>query len=155
MLEEDASGWLFAQGGNTYIAYRPLAGYEWKPLEKGGKRLLSPHAKNGTILQAAAAAEFTGWEEFKAKIRALPLEIKLQPTPGVKFTSLRGKKIEVTYGAAPRVDGRVVDYAREWKLFSGPYLNAEVGSGKLSITHGRLKRVLDFKTLTITDAVMP
>jgi len=154
-LEEDASGWIFAQGGEAYIAYRPLAAYEWRPIEKGGKRLYSPHAKNGTILQAAAASEFKGWDDFKARIRALPLEIKLTPAPRVAFTSLRGRKIECAYGAAPRVDGRTIDYAKEWKLFSGPYLNADIGSRRLTMTHGRLTRVLDFNTLTITDAVRP
>jgi hypothetical protein len=154
-LEEDASGWIFAQGGVTYIAYRPLAPYEWRPLEKGGKRLYSPHRKNGTILQAAAGAEFRSWEEFKDAIRALPLTIDLTPTPRVAFTSLRGKAIECTYGTAPRVDGRTIDHAKEWKLFAGPYLNAEVGSRKLTLTHGRLRRVLDFKNLTISDAVLP
>ncbi len=155
LIEEDASGWIFAQGGSAYIAYRPLAGYEWRPLEKGGKRLLSPHAKNGTLLQAAAANEFKTWDAFKAAIRGLPLEITLTPTPRVTFTTLRGKKIEVAYGAAPRVDGRVVDYAGQWKLFAGPYLNGAVGGRILTMTHGRLKRVLDFNTLTITDAVLP
>ncbi len=154
-LEEDASGWLFAQGGKAYIAYRPLAPYEWRPLEKGGQRLLSPHAKNGTILQAAAAREFASWDEFKAKIRALPLAITLEPTPRVTFTNLRGKKIEAAYGAAPRVDGRAIDHAKEWKLFAGPYLNAEVGGRKLTFTHGKLRRVLDFNTLTIADTVLP
>ena len=154
-LEEDASGWIFAAGGKAYIAYRPLAAYEWKSLEVGGKRLRSPHGKNGTLVQAASASEFKSWDEFKAAIRALPLEIKLEPMPSVKFTTLRGKKIEVAYGAAPRVDGRVVDYAKEWKLFKGPYLNAEVGSGTLTMTHGRLKRVLDFNSLTIADTVAP
>jgi len=155
LIEEDRSGWIFAQGGSTYIAYRPLAAYEWRPLAQGGKRLYSPHAKNGTLLQAAAASEFKDWEAFKGAMRALPLEIALEPTPRVKFTTLRGKKIEVTYGAAPRVDGRLVDYAKEWKLFAGPYLNAEMGSRKLTMTHGRLKRVLDFNTLTATDAEVP
>lgn len=154
-LEEDASGWIFAQGGRTYLAYRPLAGYEWRPLEKGGKRLRSPHGKNGTILQAASEAEFGSWEEFKSAVRALPLEIRLTPTPRVAFTTLRGKKVECAYGAAPRVDGRAVDHAKEWQLFSGPYLNAEVGSGRLTLTHGRLRRVLDFNALTITDSVAP
>jgi hypothetical protein len=154
-LEEDASGWIFAQGGRTYLAYRPLAGYEWRPLEKGGKRLRSPHGKNGTILQAASEAEFGSWEEFKSAIRALPLEIKLTPTPQVAFTTLRGKKVECAYGAAPRVDGRPIDHAKEWQLFSGPYLNAEVGSSVLTLTHGRLRRVLDFNALTITDSVAP
>lgn len=155
LIEEDQSKWIFAQGGSSYIAYRPLAGYEWRPLEKGGKRLYSPHAKNGTILQAAAASEFKNWEAFKMAIRTLPLAITLEPTPRVEFTSLRGKKIKVGYGAVPSVDGRTVDYAKEWKLFAGPYLNAELGSRKLTMTHGRLKRVLDFNTLTITDAEVP
>ncbi len=154
-LEEDASGWIFAQGGRTYLAYRPLAPYEWRPLERGGKRLRSPHGRNGTILQAAAESEFGGWEEFKAAIRALPLQIRLEPVPRVAFTTLRGRKVECAYGAPPRVDGRVVDREKEWKLFAGPYLNAEVGSGILTLTHGRLKRVLDFNTLTITDSVAP
>ena len=153
-LEEDASGWIFVQGGNAYIAYRPLAPYEWKPLEVGGKRLRSPHGKNGTIMQAAAVSEFKSWDDFKAAIRALPLEIWLEPTPRVAFTTLRGKKIVCTYGAAPVVDGAKFDYSG-WKLFSGPYLNAEVGSGKLTLTHGRLERVLDFNAVTITDRVVP
>jgi len=29
---EDPSGWIFAKGGNTYLAYRPLAGYTWQTL---------------------------------------------------------------------------------------------------------------------------
>ena len=160
-MEEDAPGgtgapgWIFVQGGKAFIAYRPLADYEWKPLDGGGQRLRSPHGKNGTIVQAASASEFKGWEEFKAAIRALPLAIKLEPVPSVKFTTLRGKKIECVYGAAPRVDGRTVDYAKEWKLFKGPYLNAEVGSGTLTMTHGKLKRVLDFNAVRITDEVAP
>lgn len=148
-----APGWIFAQGGKAYMAYHPLAAYEWKPIAGGGKRLRSPHAKNGTLVQVAAESEFKSWDAFKAAIRALPLEIKLEPTPSVKFTTLRGKKIECVYGAPPRVDGRAVDYAKEWKLFKGPYLNADVGSGTLTLTHGKLKRVLDFNTVTISDAV--
>ena len=154
-LEEDKSGWIFAAGGKAYIAYRPLAPYEWQPLDVGGKRLRSPHGKNGTLVQVAAAGEFKIWDDFKAAILALPLQITLAPTPAVKFTTLRGKNIECAYGAAPRVDGRTVDYAKEWRLFKGPYLNADVGSGTLTMTHGRLKRVLDFNTLTSTDVVAP
>lgn len=154
-LEEDASGWIFAQGGGTYVAYRPLAPYTWTSIEKGGRRLLSPHARNGTILQAAAAREFADWEAFKAAIRRLPLTINLSPEPAVTFTTLRGRNLTCAYGAAPQVDGRVVNHAEDWKLFAGPYLNADVGSRTLTLTHGRLKRVLDFRTLTITDAVQP
>ena len=163
-LTVDPTGWIFAQGGNAYLAYRPLADYELKPIARvksswtgeradtGDKILTSPHLKNGTIVQAASAAEFRDFAAFQAAIRALPLEFKLAPVPTVKFTTLRGRQVVCTYGAAPVVDGQPVDYTK-WKLFEGPYLNAEKGSRQLTLTHGRLERVLDFNTLTITDRV--
>jgi hypothetical protein len=163
-LTVDPSGWIFAQGGNAYLAYRPLADYELKPVARvksswtgeradtGDKLLYSPHLKNGTIVQAASAGEFKDFAAFQAAIRALPLEFQLAPVPTVKFTTLRGKQVVCTFGAAPVVNGQPVDYTK-WKLFEGPYLNAEKGSRKLTLTHGRLERVLDFNTLTITDRV--
>lgn len=163
-MTEDASGWIFASGGKTYLAYRPLAAYHWikylhytsgwakERLDLGGRILTSPHLKNGTIVQAAAAAEFRDFAAFQAAIRALPLAFSLEPAPAVTMTTLRGRKVSFTYGRPPTVDGRAVDYGR-WKLFEGPHLNAEIGGRKLTITHGRLERVLDFNTLTITDRV--
>jgi hypothetical protein len=165
-LTLDPSGWIFARGGNAFLAYRPLAAYELKPVARiksswtgeradtGDKLLYSPHLKNGTILQAASAAEFKDFVAFQAAIRALPLTFSLEPVPTVKFTTLRGKQVVCTYGVTPVLDGRPVDYSK-WKLFEGPYLNAEKGSKKLTITHGKLERVLDFNTLTITDRVKP
>ncbi len=163
-VTEDKSGWIFAQGGRTYLAYRPLAGYEWikylhyasgwakTRADLGGRILTSPHLKNGTIVQAASMDEFKDFAAFRAAINALPLAFKLEPTPSVQFTSLRGKKISFTYDRTPTVDGRAIDYSK-WKLFEGPYLNAEIGGRKLTLTHGRLERVLDFNTLKITDRV--
>ncbi|MBS0664612.1 MAG: hypothetical protein JSR48_15195 [Verrucomicrobia bacterium] len=162
----DSSGWIFAQGGRAYLAYRPLAPYELQPIaaiksswtgeraETGDRRLYSPHLKNGTIVQAASMDEFPSFDAFKAAIRALPLAFSLEPNPTVKFTTLRGKQVVATYGQPPQVDGQTVDYSR-WQLFEGPYLNAAKYSRRLTLTHGHLKRVLDFNTLTITDSVVP
>lgn len=152
-LEEDASGWIFAEGGNAWIAYRPLSPYEWKSIKGGGRRLFSPHLKNGAVVQVASRREFPSWEAFKQRIRELPLEIALEPRPRVRFTGLRGKTIECTYGESPKVDGRTVDFEKEWKLFDSPYLQAEKGGRKLVLMHERLERVLDFNTLQITDRV--
>ncbi len=169
-VTEDPSGWIFARGGNTYLAYRPLAGYEWQQrlgyrhlpstgggykwerVDQGDKLLYSPHRQNGTIVQAASASEFKSFADFQAAINALPLTFQLSPTPAVKMTTLRGRRVAFTYGQAPVVDGAPLDYTR-WKLFEGPHLNAEKGSRQLTITHDRLTRVLDFNTLTITDQV--
>jgi hypothetical protein len=153
-LEEDASGWIFAQGGNAYLAYWPLAPYEWKPLAKGGKRLVSASLHNGTIVQVASADEFASWDAFKAAIRALPLKTQRDPLPHVELTSLRGRKLIFTYDAVPTIDGRPVDYAN-WPLFGGPYLNSAKDSRILTLTHGHLKRVLDFNTVTATDSTTP
>jgi hypothetical protein len=157
-LTEDPSGWIFAQGGATYLAYRPLASYTWEKSaswakeDKGDRRLYSPHLKNGTIVQAASASEFKSFDEFKKAIIALPLKFQLEPVPKVTFTTLRGVVMACTYGEAPLINGQRVDYSK-WKLFEGPYLNAEKGSRKLTLTHGRTERILDFNTLTISDRV--
>ena len=131
------------------------AGYRWERTDdgdKGDKLLYSPHRQNGTIVQAASASEFKSFDAFKAAINALPLQFSLTPTPTVKMTTLRGKAIAVTYGRPPMVNGQPLDYT-QWKLFEGPYLNAAKGSRVLTITHGRLTRILDFNTLAITDRV--
>lgn len=157
-LEEDASGWIFAQGGNAYLAYRPLAPYEWRETrwaqkERKDRRLYSPSRRNGTILQAASADDFASWDAFKQAVRALPLEFSLEPAPRVDFTTLHGQRLTCAYGETPRVNGVPVDYAA-WPLFGGPFLNAARGSRSLTLTHGALERVLDFNTLTITDRVL-
>ena len=158
----DSSGWIFAQGGNAYLAYKPLAGYTLEPisLEKswlpglpinlGDKRLYSPHLKNGTIIQVGSAKEFKDFDAFKQRIRELPLRVTLEPVPTVDMTTLRGNQIKCVFGKPPYLNAKPVDYSR-WKLFEGPYLNAEKNSHVLTITYGNLKRVLDFNTVTITD----
>ena len=72
----------------------------------------------------------------------------------MQFTTLRGARIDFTYGKTPVLDGTPVDYA-QWKLYEGPHLTAELGSGRISLSHVRRSRTLDFNTLTITDSVTP
>ncbi|MBK9169473.1 MAG: hypothetical protein IPM24_18700 [Bryobacterales bacterium] len=143
MVTEDPSGWIFARGGDAWIAYRPLAPYSWKPIEGGGRRLFSPHLKNGAIVQVASAREFRSLDAFRAAVTRLPLEVRLEPTPSVRFRTLRGAEMHCTYGA-PR------DFS-SWKLFDGPFLKAERGSRMLELRHGTMRRVLDFNTLTVRD----
>jgi hypothetical protein len=161
---EHASGWIFARGGRAYLAYRPLAPYHWiehrayphsrstETVPTGGRVLVSPHRRNGTIVQAAGVDEFVSYADFQAAILALPLRYELKPTPTVRFTSLRGQVLEASFGEVPRVDGQLVDYAA-WKLFEGTHLNAEVGGRRLVITHDQLERVLDFNALEVRDRV--
>jgi hypothetical protein len=149
-VKEDALGWIFARGGEALLACRPLAEYVWKTVEGGDKRMFSPQRKNGMIVQVAAASEFSDMDAFRKAILALPLEYKLEPSPRVRFESLRKRKLEFTWGETPRVDGRELDYAR-WPLFSGPFLEADVDSERLTMKYGTMRRTLDFRTLTVTE----
>ena len=128
-------------------------GYRYERVESGSQVLVSPHLKNGTIVQAASVSEFKSFDHFKQTIRELPLEVRLNSSPKVTFRTLRGKQLVFEFGKTPSVNGKRIDYSK-WKLFEGPYLNAEKGSRKLTITHGRLERTLDFNTLTISDQVL-
>jgi hypothetical protein len=149
-IREDASGWIFARGGDALIACRPLQPYTWKPIDGGGKRLFSPYLKNGMVVQVGARSEFADLEAFRRAILGLPLEFATEPAPRVTFRSLRGKRLEFTYGEVPRVDGTPLDY-EHWPLFGGPFLESGVDSERLVLKHGDMRRVLDFKTLTVAD----
>jgi hypothetical protein len=141
VLVEDPSGWIFARGGDAWIAYRPLAPYTWKPIEGGGKRLFSPHLKNGAVVQAASASEFATLDGFRKAILSLPFEFALEPTPRVKFKSLRGAELNFEYGQRR-------DFS-SWKLFDGPFMQAERNGRKLELRHGSMRRRLDFDKLVV------
>jgi hypothetical protein len=154
-LEEPAEGragqpgWLFARGGDALIAYYPLARYEWRREEGRGWRLHSPHRRNGAVVQVAPASAYPSLAAFAEAVRALPLEAETEPAVRVAFTSLRGDRIEATYGERPVVNGAPLDY-EAWPLYDGPYLQAEAGTGVVDLTAGGRRRRLDFAAGTFT-----
>lgn len=168
---EDPSGWIFARGGPTYIAYFPLAEGEWREVDwtgllKGGagawistnftemsagsQSYVSESLKNGYIVQVASEQEFASLEVFRKAILQLPVDYSLEPTPTVSFTGLDGVPLKMTYGMTPQVNGKLVDYG-SWKLFDGPFAHSERESRKLEIRHGRDRRILDFVNFEIIN----
>ncbi|HEY3443291.1 MAG TPA: hypothetical protein VGK29_21210 [Paludibaculum sp.] len=148
-LEEDASGWLFAQGGKAWIAFRPLQPYEWKPIEGGGRRMVSAHLHNAVVMQVASPREFGSWEEFKGKVRALKLESRMDPRPVVQFETLRGHVLECEYGVAPKVDGKEI--VRGKKMYDSRWMQQERGSNKLTLRGAGQERLLDFDKWQASD----
>ena len=116
--------------------------------------MFSPYLKNGVVVQVAAASEYPNLESFSRAIVVLPLDFRVAPVPHVTFHSLRGRKLEFTYGEPPKRDGALVDY-KKWPLFGGPFLEAAVDSEQLLLKHGSTRRKLDFRTLTIADFEEP
>lgn len=173
--KEDPSGWMFAQGGNTYIAYRPFVTGEWRPTDwtgllaggagawissgheewgTGHQVYVSEAPQNGYIAQFASVDDFADIEAFMAAVKALPLSIELSPKASVEFTTLEGTVMAGTYGETPVIDGEPIDYAH-WPLYEGPFLNAERGANVLHLSHGPETRTLDFRNATVTETVAP
>lgn len=169
--KEDPSGWIFAQGGPTYIAYRPLAPGVWKPLDwtgllksgagsyftatahpksgfkplaEGAESYVSYELQNGYIVQIASATDYDSYEAFQKAIIALPLEYSLKPTPAVTFTSLDGAVLTAQYGKPLSINGEAIDYST-WKLYDGPFAQADRESETVEMIHGQERYLLDFK----------
>lgn len=147
---DDESGWIFAQGGDALIGYYPLAEYEWFREESGDWRLHSPHRANGTVVQAAPASAYASFDAFKMAVRDLPLTTEVAPTPHVTFMSLRGERIEFTYGDRPTINRAPVD-REHWPLFDGPFLRSTDEERTFVLEHGDHRRRLNFEAGTITD----
>ncbi len=147
--EEHASGWIFSRAGPAFVAYYPLAPYEWRE-EENVWRLHSESLQNGAVVQAAPTSDYASLDAFRDAVLALPLETALEPAPSVRFTTLRGDRLAFTYGEIPQVDGEPID-RENWPLFDGPFMRAEPGT--LTLTYGSMRRFLDFTTVTTLDDV--
>ncbi len=147
-------------GGDALIAAHPLQSYHWE--DKADyldasiihQRLVSPHLKNGLVVQVAPASAYPTFEAFQAAVRALPLETSTDPVASVRFTALNGRQLQAAFGETPSIDGERVDY-ENWPLFEGPFAYAEPGSRQLELRYGPMRRLLDFNTLSVRDWIEP
>ena len=153
-VSEDPSGWIFADVEGLYLAYRPLAPYQWRDLPGGDRRLYSAALNNGAVVQVAPRGAYRSRADFEEAVRGLALEVEMERLPRVRYRSLSGRLLEAEWGREPRVDGREVGYA-QWPLYGGMFLEAERGSGRLEMRYGGMRRLLDFRTLSVTDRVEP
>lgn len=173
--DEDASGWIFTQGGPTYIAYRPFAPGVWKPNDwtgllatgaggwisanahqwgVGHQCLVSDALKNGYVVQVAAVRDYESFEAFKAAVRALPITFSTDSTPEATFTALDGRVLHARYGDTPKLNGEEIDY-EHWPLFDSPFAYEVKGSQRLELRQGGERYLLDFTVPSIQETVDP
>lgn len=174
-IDEHDSGWIFAQGGPTYIAYRPFAPGVWKPNDwtgllaggaggfisanvdqwgSGHKCLVSESLKNGYVVQVAAVRDYDSFADFKTAVRALPLKFSTNGAPEATFTSLDGTVLHARYGDTPTVNNEPIDYDN-WPLYDSPFAYEEKGSQRLEIRQGGERYLLDFTRSSILKTVDP
>jgi hypothetical protein len=116
---------------------------------------------NGYVIEVRSQTEIGSFDLFRQKIRALTPTTNLpRPACGkspskigavaADHTALAGDKMYFAFPETRQLNDVLVDLTR-YKLFEGPFLNAEVGSEKLTIIYKNKRRVLDFKKLSITE----
>lgn len=174
-LEErivDSSGWILCKAGDTYIGWYPLQEYEWieehdtpgqektavgwpqdlpRSREPGNWRLRSYKLQNGYVVEVRSKAEIGSFEHFRAVLESRrPLATMKPGAVAVAYTTIDGRKMKFAYPDTRVLNGRKVDLTKT-RLFDSPFLKAEVGSETLTMLCRGARRVLDFKTLTITE----
>jgi len=169
--EVDATGWIFCKAGDTYVGWYPLQEYEWieefenltnrppdtnspqsaRINETGNWRLRSQKLQNGYVVEVRSKAEIGSFEKFREHLRKRIPKAHLEPgSVSVDYTTIDGSRMVFSFPEIRKLNNKMVDLSKT-KLFEGPYLNAEVGSERLTITYKNSRRILDFKKLQIIN----
>ncbi len=140
--DEDPTGWIFCDTGNTYVAYFPLQPYTWLQ-EEHGYRLRSMERKNGCVVEVAQATEYDSFDAFKKQIRSNTLATDtFNSTLMVSYTNSSGDVLTFTYDGARRLNGTPIDYST-YRMFNGPFLSADLYEQRLVIRHQDDRMILD------------
>jgi len=160
------SGWIFCKAGDTYIGWFPLQPGVWseeyersqQDAESNFKtdnlsrkprnyRFRSHELQNGYIIEVRSKDEIGSFENFKNNlIKHVPSSVLEPGNLTVKYQTLDNNKMIFSFPDKRELNGKTIDLSN-FKLFEGPFLHAEVGSQKLTITHKGKKMKLDFKNL--------
>lgn len=172
-LEErivDESGWIVCKAGDTYVGWYPLQEYEWKEefenpgnslnkigrpqlervKETGNWRLRSHKLQNGYVIEVRSKDEIGSFEKFREQLRKHIPKASLKPGGvSAEYATLNGDRMQFSFPEGRKLNGKAVDLSK-YKLFEGPFLNADVGSEQLTLTYKNRRMVLDFKNVKIT-----
>jgi hypothetical protein len=146
----DSSGWIFCRSGNTAIALYPLQPYEWIAEGKHW-RLRSHRLRNGAVVEVSSVRNIADFENFVRLIRSRrPRVSGAEESFTVTYTSSGGDLLEFSYDGPRLLNGIPVDPSAT-RLYDGPFMSADVGSGVIELRYGGRTRILDFPQARIID----
>ena len=155
----EREGWIMGDTGNgAYVALYPIGPYEWTEIrEEGSMRHLAanpdqidgwllriPDVHGGLILEAREAGDEDSFEAFCTRRAALQPDLSGWPgSDRVAVETMAGNQLEMYYDGVHRVDGTAIDYDA-YPLYEAPGVDAPMGTGRMSFSHGDLEVRLDF-----------
>jgi hypothetical protein len=144
----DPSGWIFCRAGNTMVGLYPLAAGAWIE-EPVNFRLRTPAGRSGFVVEAAVRTETLPFEEFRESLRKRTPRIR-ENTPSVEFVTIGGRTMLFGWDGSRTLDRKMHMFSA-YGLYGGPWMQAELGKGIITLTAGGKTRVLDFLRATVTD----
>lgn len=168
----DPSGWILCQAENVYVGWYPLQPVEWSEeyelrnqvwnLATGSSkndgnmtlrnfRLRSWPLQNGYVIYVGCKEENGSFENFCQAVKQSKPVAGLKPGHvSVEYRTPDGRLLQFTFPDQRKLDGQTVAY-EQFRLFDGPFLQADVDSEKLLMTYGGKKRLYDFKNCTVQE----
>jgi len=148
---EHPSGWILCNADTAFIAYYPFKPYEWIE-EEHSYRLRSKYRKNGCILEASSPEKYeNNFESFIEKITSNIIDLsEFEDKLIVKYITSEKNEMFFKFDEERKLNGNKIDF-KDYKLFKGPFLNAEVGSKMLEIRYKNKLRLLNLKNYSILE----
>lgn len=148
----EQGGWIFASNDKAFVGVKFLdGGYVWD--EKRAKATPSKFNKasdsSRILLHAGDIASHGAFEKFKADVLASRLNVspdkvdyQFGPTTN-HFEVARYDAKAIDRFTLPLINNTPVDL-RPKTTYQSPYLNADFGSDRITVTVGNSRRILDF-----------
>ena len=155
-LERAAEGgWWFGREGDFRVAWFATAEGEWSEFE-GGDRFRCPAARAGFVVVTGPRGDegAAPFDEFRARILASPVPTLEGEGEGMtlRYTSPKARVLAKRWGDAwGTIDGAPAPFPTT-ALFAGPFLEARVDEGIITLRGGGRERVLDFRDFSIRIA---
>ena len=152
LQKAEEAGWIFASNGNAFVGVKFLDGgciLDEKHLLATPANFNKATDKSRILLHAGDLVSHGSFEKFKADVLASKLKVtpdkvdyQFGPTANDLEVTLYDAKA-IDRFTLPLINGKPVDL-RTAKTYQSPYLNADFGSDKISVSVGPIQRVMDF-----------
>jgi len=149
---EERKGWIFGHDGGFYIGIRPLVPGVWREHEDYW-RYTVPAGQAAFIVETGRRADDGEYENFVKSVLLAPMaDFKQTATgPEVYITTRHGRKMAYVWGDDMRLMDEPVTPFPTDKLYSGPLIESDWGSGVIRILGDEKIRVLNFNSWTIGE----
>ncbi len=151
LIKTEEGGWIFAGNGKAFVAVKFLDGpYQWDEKKtEANPATFDPGDSTRILLHAGDIAAHGSFDRFKAGVLAYDLKVssnKVEYQWGPKGdriqVALYDPKAHARF-TLPLINGKPVNL-RPAKVYSSPYLNGDLGSDRITVSVGPVKRILDF-----------